>query len=76
MYCDKAPLRRQYLSYTNYLQGLLDQDSRHSLEHLPTTLIRVGDVNLLTFSFSGFYDYDFDLRIGTPILNFSEIFFA
>ena len=28
------------------------------------------------FSFSGFYDYDLDLRIGTPILNFSEIFFA
>jgi hypothetical protein len=27
------------------------------------------------FSSSGFYDYDLDLRIGTPILNFSEIFF-
>ena len=41
-----------------------------------TTLIRVGDVNLQTFQFSGFYDYDLDLRIGTPILNFTEIFFA
>ena len=27
-------------------------------------------------SFSGFYDYDLDLRIGNQILNFSEIFFA
>ena len=27
-------------------------------------------------SISGFYDYDFDLRIGTPILNFTDIFFA
>jgi len=28
------------------------------------------------FRFSRFNDYDLDLRIGTPILNFSEIFFA